>query len=359
MAGRAARSAPTADGVVYVVFEGFDKQRQTDVFYQTRSFDGGRTFERPRAIVDVAGIGQFDPAQGRFTIDGVAGARTNTFPSIDIANGAPTGADATDEIVVTWSDDRAGHQQREGLPDPARPTAATATRRPPTVSTAGDRANQPAVAISPDGADVYVVYNAYLDAVAEHHRESAADAGGRQPRRADRRRSTSLHRGAVGDARGSSANGLTSEFLGDYNYAVATRDSGAAVWNDVRDAADCPAIDAYRQAFVDDVSRVRPSPWSGTRRRTSSRPASCPTRHSDALRPGPNNQCPQGADALVRQHRHLRRHLHPVARGDRSCSRDRAHGAVLGTRRLARARASPTRPTTTHTRLSAADGHAL
>ena len=108
---------------------------------------------------------------------------------------------------------------------------------PRAIETAGDRGFYTAPAISPNGTDVYVVYNAFTTPFQPTTATPRALVGvvkHADDRRHARRpgRSRTLNRGAPGDPRASSANALTDEFLGDYVYAAATRTYGAAVWND-------------------------------------------------------------------------------------------------------------------------------
>jgi len=247
-------------GVVYVVWEGTAGGQS--VFYLTRSFDGGSNFERPRPVVDVVDVGLPDPVSGRIVFDGYAGTRTDSFPSLGIANGAPTGTGATNTLVLTWPDARAGLNHEQAL-------VRTSTNQglswsaPVNAAVASDRPDNPAVAISPTGSDLYLVYNAYLQpfqtttanprrmqGVVRHANLSAAGTVGAW---------STLHRGAVGDARGTTRT-LNREAVYDYNYAAATRTYGAAVWMDVRNAADCPAVDDYRQSLIDGSPIAPPAP---------------------------------------------------------------------------------------------------
>src|SRR5207245_10408247 len=69
------------------------------------SNNGGTSWSRPTPVAGpVNQPGALDPVQGRPVIDGVAGARSDLAPapSVDIANGAPTGADATNRIVMSY-----------------------------------------------------------------------------------------------------------------------------------------------------------------------------------------------------------------------------------------------------------------
>jgi hypothetical protein len=230
----------------------------------SRSTNGGSTWSQFTPVVGpVNQPGAFDPVQGRPVIDGVAGARSDLAPapSVDIANGAPTGGDATNRIVMTYV---SGPLATPHVYFTESTDGGANWSAPRAIEITGDRGYYTAPAISPNGTDVYVVYNAFtspfqsttatprsLVGVVEH-----AETGGTGPTGAF----SELHRGATGDPRGSTANSLISEFLGDYVYAAATRTYGAAVWNDARNAADCPAIDAYRQALQNGTTATAPAP---------------------------------------------------------------------------------------------------
>jgi hypothetical protein len=263
-------------GVVYLFFVNFAFGTPgIGAHVMVKSYDGGHTWTQPKQIFAINdACYNVDPVIGRCVEDGIAGARNDltAAPTIDIANGAPTGEDATDEIVDAWADGRgpAGVTDLTGFNHEqvllSYSTNGGASWSAPTaVQTGDDRGYYAAPSISPNGTDLYVVYNAFttpyqlttatprvLLGVVKHADISAVGVPGAF---------TTLVRGATGDPRGSSQNNLQAEFLGDYVYAVATRTYGAAVWNDVRDAADCPAMDAWRQFLRTDGSVVpRPAP---------------------------------------------------------------------------------------------------
>jgi hypothetical protein len=246
-----------SNGVVYVFANQFAVGMPGQGSHiMVKSFDGGKTWTRPVNIglaVDTCFLVQFDGTGFRCVMDGIAGARDDlsSAPSVDIANGAPTGAGATNEILRTWVDGRDGVNHEHVFVSYSINGGGTWST-PAAAESAGDRGYYSAIAISPSGTDAYLVYNAFttplrndttsprgLVGVVKHADIGANGAPGAW---------STLHRSPTGDPRGSAQNNLWLEFLGDYVYAVATNTYGAGVWNDTRNAADCPAIDAWRAA---------------------------------------------------------------------------------------------------------------
>jgi hypothetical protein len=266
-------------GTVYVFWDGTDQNTRNDAIFMARSFDGGKHFDQQRMVTFFTQTGLPDPVSGDLTNDGVAGARDGSFPTVDIANGAPTGAGATDQIVLAFSN---GPTPSVTAPGPNERVRVLYSRNGGNSwtesafgSPASDRPDFPAIAISPDGGDAYLTYMSFLQPWQATNTGSRLFQG--VVRHADVNRATGvigpwsdIHRAPTGDARGSSANALIDEFLGDYDYAFATNDNVLAVWNDARNAADCPAIDAYRDAIA-----------AGTAAGTA----------TDPTRPAPQQQC--------------------------------------------------------------------
>src|SRR6266545_5536335 len=243
-------------GVVYVLANQFAVgQPGQGSHILIKSFNGGKNWTRPQNIglaVDTCFSVQFDGTSFRCVEDGVGGARDDlaSGPSIDIANGAPTGAGAPNTIVRTWVDGRDGVNNEHVFTSTSTNGGSTWSA-PAAQETSGDRGYYSAIAVSPGGTDAYLVYNAFttpfrndttsargLVGVVKH----ADLSGGALTSWSE------LHRGATGDPRGSSQNNLWLEFLGDYVYAIATPTYGAGVWNDVRNTTNCSAIDTWRAA---------------------------------------------------------------------------------------------------------------
>jgi hypothetical protein len=239
-------------GNAYVFGVGIRNGTTVQMMY--KSSDGGAHWVGPTIVATAVAPGQFDPVLGRPVMDGVAGARVDLAvgPSVDIANGAPTGAGATNEIFMTWADGRAGLNNEQLMLTRSSNGGASFATPAVVPLTAGDRPFYTAPAVSPDGNDLYIVHNSFTTPFRNDTTSVRglvgevlhANVAGGVPSSF-----SILHRGVVGDPRGTSQNDLTAEFLGDYVYAAATNDAVVALWNDARNAGVCPSINAYRASL--------------------------------------------------------------------------------------------------------------
>jgi hypothetical protein len=245
-----------SEGTVYVFYEQFQSPftfpSPIGTHMVVRSFDGGVSWTRPRAIGtthDPCPLLQYDGATRRCVMDGIAGARADLTgsPNVTIANGAPSGDGATDLIVRNWIDAQTTNAEHVLV---STSTDGIAWTDPARVERPGDRGYYTAPALSPDGSDLYLVYNAFTTPLRNDTTSARGLVGVVMHADVGSGGAISnwqtLNVGATGDPRASSQNNLVMEFLGDYVYAAATNDYGVAVWNDVRDGAVCPAIQAWR-----------------------------------------------------------------------------------------------------------------
>jgi len=257
-------------GVVYVFAEQFASnlgalpEHGSHIMF--KSFDGGMSWTNAVPLFSITDPCYFfDPLEGRCVFDGIAGGRSDlsASPSVDIANGAPDGSGATNAIVDAWSDGGSGINAE--VTKLAWSTDGGASWSRQIVPTNG-RSFYTAPALSPDGSKVYLANTAFTTPFQNTTASPRLLVSGfySAPMTAAGPGAWATEVvGAPGDARAGSSNGLPFEFLGDYDYASASRTYGVGVWTaDARDAADCPAIDAYRQSLYSSSPLPKPNPAS-------------------------------------------------------------------------------------------------
>jgi hypothetical protein len=229
--GSAIRTA--ANGDVYVFFESGTQINGTKTSAQmfVKSTDGGRTFSKQQVASTVVDIPS--PLPG-------SSFRNDSFPSVDIDQ-------TSGKIYVAWTDFRNGRGQvmLTTSSDGGGSWTAAAT----VLDVAGRSAFFPGVAVSPDGSKVTVATQA-LDAKPAgtapgagvvHYDSYLAESVGGGTFSAPLKLSS-----ASSDPDGSSTNGLTAQFQGDYNTLISDNAHAWFIWTDARRATPCAAVDTYR-----------------------------------------------------------------------------------------------------------------
>ncbi len=259
-------------GVVYMFAEQFSRSGppndSTHVMF--KSFDGGMHWTQGAVTTVVSDPCYFvDPIEGRCVMDGYSGARTDlaASPSVSIANGAPTGANATNEIVDAWSDAPALNNERTNFQYSMNGGSTWSV--PQAVSLAGDRPMYSAPAIAPDGSRAYVIYEADtapwrgndFTSPRPYHGvfvSSALAASG-----APTGWTAVFNEPLLGDLRATyPGHDLYQERIGDYIYAAASNDYGVGLWISANNAAVCDAIQNWRASSFAAGHRVLPgAPW--------------------------------------------------------------------------------------------------
>ena len=267
-------------GVVYLFSEMFENPTlvglPTHGFHvMFKSYDGGKSWTKLQIVRQINDPCFFvDPIYGRCVMDGFAGARTDlsAAPSVDIANGAPTGIGATNEIVDGWADSGASVNSNTTQLSWSL-DGGTSWSSPVTASLAGDRPMYAAPAISPAGDRVYVTYEADtapwegadMTTPRPYHGvflTAAVGAGG-----APGGWST-VYDGSTDTSSGHNdlratypGHDIYQERIGDYVYAAASATYGLGVWTDAQDASVCDAVQHYRAASLTAGDHALPAPW--------------------------------------------------------------------------------------------------
>lgn len=257
-------------GNVYAIFKHLSGAFPSDKLAASEdlvtSLNGGATWTTPVDIMNInTGCYYWDPVAYRCAEEGPGGNPDEDSPSIDIANGAPTGRDATNEIAIAWADGRFG-QNHEAVLLSYSTDGARAWSTPERVSLPSDRAALAAVALAPDGSRAYVTYTALTTPFSETTSTPRLMRGVMRsavigPSGAPGDWVTD-YAGPTGDARGTATGGYNyEEYTGWYIGTIATRSYGAGVWTDLRGTPDCPAMDAWREKSLKALNVVTPAPW--------------------------------------------------------------------------------------------------